>query len=230
MAILLFIAFCPLFYYYCTNEKRFKTAFYFKKLYCRILFVIVGIRPEVHFEEALDLNQPFVICANHSSYLDIFITFGMIPAYFHMMAKAELKKVPLFNVFFIMQDIAVDRSSMKASHRAFVRSGDDIDKGYSIAIFPEATIPDHTPRLARFKNGPFKLAIDKQVPVLPVTILDNWRILPDGRKSGHGGRPGKARIIIHKPIITAGMKDDDLENLKNQTFKTIDQTIRKEYA
>ena len=154
----------------------------------------------------------------------------MIPAYFHMMAKAELKKVPLFNVFFIKQDIAVDRSSMKASHRAFVRSGDDIDKGYSIAIFPEATIPDHTPRLARFKNGPFKLAIDKQVPVLPVTILDNWRILPDGRKSGHGGRPGKARIIIHKPIITAGMKDDDLENLKNQTFKTIDQTIRKEYA
>ena len=230
VGLLLFLLLCPFYYYLCTNEKRFKAGFYLKKKFCHILCFLTGVRPDVHFEEPLDPNQAYVICANHSSYIDIILTFGTIPVYFHMMAKAELKKIPLFNVFFIMQDIPVDRGSMKASHRAFVRSGEDIDKGYSIAIFPEATIPDHTPRLARFKNGPFKLAIDKQVSIIPVTFIDNWRILPDGRKSKHGGRPGKARIIVHKPVRTKGLHEDDLDALKKEVFDTIDGTIRKHFA
>ena len=143
-----------------------------------------------------------------------------------MMGKAELRRVPLFKIFFIKMNIAVERKSKVDLHRAFTRAAEEIDKGISLVMFPEGTIPNHTPKLGMFKNGPFKLAIDKQIPVVPVKYLNNWQILPDGRKKKKGGKPGLARVIIHKPIETKGMTDDDVLMLKNIVFDIIDSTIR----
>ena len=143
------------------------------------------------------------------------------------MGKAELKKVPLFNKFFDRMNILVDRQSIMGSHRAFKRAGDDIDKGISIAIFPEATIPECSPRLSRFKNGAFKLAIEKQIPIVPVVFLDNWRLLPDTQGKWGKGGPGVSRVIVHEPVSTAGLREEDLNDLKMRVFETIQNTLRE---
>ncbi len=124
-------------------------------------------------------------------------------------------------------NISVDRNSKMDSHRAFVRSSSELDKGTSLVMFPEGTIPNNTPKLGRFKNGPFKLAIAKQIPIVPVTFLNNWQILPDGRKKKHGGRPKRAKAIVHAPIETKGMTENDLELLKAMVYKTIDNALRQ---
>lgn len=187
----------------------------------------VGIRCSVKFEEPLDKNKVYIYCPNHTSYMDILVSYLVIPQYFHFMAKAELTQKPLFNIFFKTMDIPVNRSSLRDSHKAFHRAASDIKKGISIAIFPEATIPNLVPRLGNFKNGPFKLAIDTQTPIVPITFINNWTILPDGRKKKKGGRPGRAEIVVHKPIEIKGMTEDDVLALKNQVFTVINNTVRK---
>jgi 1-acyl-sn-glycerol-3-phosphate acyltransferase len=106
-----------------------------------------------------------------------------------------------------------------------MRAGADLDKGISIAIFPEATIPASAPRLGRLKNGAFKLAIEKQVPIVPVVFIDNWRLLPDGDRKKTGGTPGISRVHIHHPIQTTGMSENDLEALKRQVHGLIEGTL-----
>lgn len=162
-------------------------------------------------------NKAYVICPNHCSYLDIVTTYIAIPEYFHFMGKAELKNIPLFGHFFKEMNIPVDRGSIVSSHKAYQRAAEDLDKGVSVAIFPEGTIPETAPKLKAFKNGAFRLAIEKQVPVLPVIYLDNYKIMPDGiLKRMHAGRPGKTRLIVLPPVETKGLTREDLEALKSK--------------
>ncbi len=74
-----------------------------------------------------------------------------------------------------------------------------------------------------FKNGPFKMAIETGVPVVPVTFLDNWKRFPnDGR---FRGQPGKTRVVIHAPIDSRSYTEDQL---KERTFTTINKTLKKD--
>ncbi len=223
--VITFIFLFPVFYFLLLKEKRFPVVFRLKKVWAKLLINNVGIRCKVINTPLLETSRPYIICPNHTSFLDIILTYLVIPDYFHFMGKAELKKVPFFNVFFDRMNILVDRGSIIASHRAFIRARADLDKGISIAIFPEATIPACAPRLGRLKNGAFKLAIEKQVPIVPVVFLDNWRLLPDGAMKKSGGTPGVSRVYIHDPVITAGLTDSDLESLKKKVHDLIEKTL-----
>jgi 1-acyl-sn-glycerol-3-phosphate acyltransferase len=143
------------------------------------------------------------------------------------MGKAELLNVPLFNIFFKRMNIAVNRSSMTASHKAYRRAMSDIHKGVGIAIFPEATIPECSPQLGPFKNGAFKLAVETQASIIPVTFRDNWKLFPDKKGQRFLVRPGLSRIIVHRPISTLGMADHDIPALKEQVRNIIDAALKR---
>lgn len=144
------------------------------------------------------------------------------------MGKAELRNVPLFNIFFKRMNISVDRSSIKDSHKAYKRARKDLSKGISLAIFPEATIPECSPELGPFKNGAFKLAIEMQLPIVPITFLDNWRIFPDRNSKRYQLSPGLSRIIVHPPISTIGLTENDANALRDQVKDLIFATLEKE--
>lgn len=173
-------------------------------------------------------KQAYVFCPNHTSYLDILLIYISIPVYFHTMGKAELLKVPLFRRFFMGMNIPVNRKSAKDSHRAFIRAGSDIDKGISIALFPEGTIHHNGPVIGRFKNGPFRLAIEKQIPIVPITFLNNWILFPDDypHRLGH---PGIAKVIIHQPIPTKGMLQNDIEKLKSLVYDVMSKPLIEKF-
>ena len=183
---------------------------------------------KIERKSELDKNQAFVFCPNHTSYLDIMLIYIAIPIYFHTMGKAELQKVPLFRRFFDRMNIPVNRKSRIDSHRAFVRAGNDIDKGISITLFPEGTIHNNGPVMGRFKNGPFKLAVEKQIPIVPVTFLNNWLLLPDDYYN-RVGHPGIANVIIHEPIPTIGMGENDIDRLKEKVYAVISKPLQEKY-
>lgn len=225
VAIITFLLFFPFFAVLLSSRKWFPIVFKIQRLWGRSMLFAAGIPFSIKKEKKLDRSRAYIFCSNHFSYLDIVLIYVAIPIYFHTMGKAELQKVPLFKRFFKRMNIPVNRKSTRDSHRAFLRAASDLDKGISITLFPEGGIHDSAPHMARFKNGPFRLAIEKQVPIVPVTFLDNWLILPDNVKHS-AGRPGVSRVIIHEPIETKGMTEGDLEELKQRVFNVIDKTLK----
>ena len=167
-----------------------------------------------------ELPQPCIYCANHSSYLDIVVSYLVIPNFFVFMGKQELDKAPLFRIFFKEMNILVNRESNKSSHRAFLRAGKDIDRNQAVFIFPEAGISS-SGKLRGFKNGAFKLAIEKQIPIVPITFLNNWKLLQNGGFFKATGKPGISRIVVHPPIATTGMDQNDLISLRTKVYDII---------
>jgi 1-acyl-sn-glycerol-3-phosphate acyltransferase len=164
-------------------------------------------------------NQHYILCSNHSSYLDIPMMCLTIPCYFNFMAKAELGKIPFFGRFFRTIDISVNRQSMRDSYKAFEAAKSHLAKGASIVIFPEGGIPDCTPTMKKFKPGAFKIALELGVPVLPITFIDNWRLLPDDGK--FRARPGIARAVVHEPMDVTGLTEEGLAAFAEKLYNTI---------
>jgi 1-acyl-sn-glycerol-3-phosphate acyltransferase len=171
-------------------------------------------------------NQAYVYCSNHTSYLDIPALAFAVPGHFLFVGKASLGKVPMFGYMFRNLYISVDRSSQKARYQTLEDSYRAIDKNRSIAIFPEGTIPTSSwPKMIPFKDGPFRIAIEKQIPIVPVTFPYNWIILP----VNGGFLPNRHEmvIVIHEPIETKGMTLDNVPELKQKTFDIINAELKK---
>ena len=175
-------------------------------------------------------EPPYVICCNHSSYIDIIQMYNVIPRYFLFIGKYELLKWPLFNMFFKGMNIAVNRTDRGEAARAFRKAAQAIDRGTSIAIFPEGTIPAFTPRMKPFKDGAFKLAIEKQVPIVPVTFLNHWRLFGDPEDLLSRGHPGIARAVVHPAVETRGLTDADLVVLRHRLFDLIEAPLLEHEA
>jgi 1-acyl-sn-glycerol-3-phosphate acyltransferase len=223
-----FLPLYPIFLILLSRDQWFRHAFLLKKVWAHCILFSTGIFYRIRYEEKPDCRQAAVICPNHASYLDIVLANVAMPCHFHFMGKAELKNVPLFNIFFKKMNIAVDRNSITAAHRAYQRAVLDIKKGIGITIFPEATIPDCSPQLGPFKNGAFKLAIETQTPIIPITFLDNWKLFPDKNGDRFLARPGISRIIVHKAIPTTGLKEKDIPKLKEQIRNILETTLREQ--
>jgi 1-acyl-sn-glycerol-3-phosphate acyltransferase len=227
--VLMLLVLLPFFYILLLREKWFPIVSKLFKVWASLGMHNLGVFYSIKKESELNPKVAYVFCANHTSYLDIIMSSIVIPNHFHFMAKAELGKIPVFGIFFKRMNIPVDRKSVIGSHKAFLRAGSDLDKGISLCMYPEGTIPEDAPNLKKFKNGPFKLAIDKQVAVVPITFLNNYKILPDGRKNRNEGRPGICRAVRHAPIETKGLNENDVDMLRDKVFNIIDTTL-KEYG
>lgn len=217
----------PVFLILLSGKPNFKAAFFFMRLLARwILFlpgIIVRVRREIPEEE---IPQPCVYVANHSSYLDTVISYVIIRKLFVQTGKAEIQKAPLIRIFFRDMNIYVDRKSRSGSYAAFREASERLRQGQSVFIHPEGTI-EAKGQLKPFKNGAFRLAIENQVPVVPVSYMGNWKLLQNGGFFKAHGRPGIARVIVHKPVPTKGMTEEDLVNLRHEVRETIARTLRR---
>jgi 1-acyl-sn-glycerol-3-phosphate acyltransferase len=134
--------------------------------------------------------------------------------------------VPLFGYMYSRLHITVNRGSVKSKGHAVKRSIQAINEGKSLVIFPEGGIySKNPPSLTPFKDGAFRAAIEKQIPLVPVTLPTNWLILPDQQEMLL--TRGVIKVIFHKPIDTTGMKAEHVNSLKEQVFLVIDNELKK---
>jgi 1-acyl-sn-glycerol-3-phosphate acyltransferase len=208
--------------YYFAKEKRWPTAMKIQRFFAGWLRVVTGIRTIVTYEEQLDKNKAYIYTPNHTNYVDILTGYKFIPGYFHFMAKGSLAKLPLFKVFFWKTHIPFDRSSKTESSAAFLRAVDDIGKGFSILVYPEGTQNRNEGSLLPFKPGAFKMAVETNTPIVPVTTLNSFDILPHEKelmKLRKGG-PGKLHIKVGKPIYPVEC-NNDVDQLKEKVYNIV---------
>ncbi len=160
----------------------------------------------------------FIICPNHSSYLDILYLMIPFERRFVFLGKGEILEWPYFSMFFRSMNIPVPRHSHRKAHDAFLRAGEVLDSGVPIALFPEGTIPPQAPELGHFKNGAFKLSKERGVPIVPVTFLDHSRIFPEGRGFWGSIRPGTSRVHLHEAIHPEGKSVEELKEITRESI------------
>ena len=189
------------------------------------MFTFAFLRYRVEVRGPIDVHKNYVFCPNHFSYLDI-PTMGLNPVNTIFVGKSEMSKIPLFGFMYRKLHITVDRSSLKSKMNTLNASAQAIEEGKSLVIFPEGGMTSPAaPAMARFKDGAFRTAIAKQIPVVPVSIPFNWLILPDSKPLLLN--PGKIVVIFHHPIETTGKTLDDVEALKAQVFSVIETELKK---
>lgn len=218
-----FLLLYPFFLLTLSHPAMYSMAHKLRRLWAWILFAWNGIRVKQIFEFPLNYKQAYVITPNHTSQLDIVTLTGMLMLDFNFMAKDELAKIPLFGIFFRTIDIAVDRKNARKAALAYQKAHNQLAEGKSIVVYPEGTISKTAPQLGNFKDGAFRLAIENQVDILPVTIMGNWKRLP--AKSKFYFTPGKVVQFIHKPISTKGMTVEQTSELSAKVKQVITQTL-----
>ncbi|UKN00296.1 1-acyl-sn-glycerol-3-phosphate acyltransferase [Paracrocinitomix mangrovi] len=212
----------PVFWVMLLKDKNFEKVFKLKVFTSRIiLFLDFIFLKRIKMPDNLP-EGPYVICANHCSYLDIILMYPILPkTKFMFIGKAELLRWPVISIFFKNMDIGVNREKRHSAMKSIIRAKKEIQRGWSIVIYPEGKIPHNNPKLNLFKSGAFKMAIEEQVPILPITLIDTWKLFATDPPLTAWARPGISRVVIHDPIPTKGLEKKDLVNLRQQTFDVI---------
>lgn len=226
MFALLMIVLYPFYKYLLADKKRFQVAFRLIRAHAFLLLLFGGTILIVKGKENIPREGAFIIAPNHTSFLDTFCLYRIFSRYFVFIGKKEIEKWPLFHIFYTSgMNILVDRHSSTGALQGLKRMSQEIERGHPLMIFPEGTISPKVPALSEFKPGAFSLAIQKQVPVLPVTFITNWKRLQRGSIWKGKGSPGIARVVIHAPVSTKGSTKEDTELLQSRVKDCISSAL-----
>lgn len=219
-----FLLILPLFVILIYTNKRHPLVFTLHRIWAWVFYTFSFIPIVKMYSDKMDLRKQYIYCSNHFSYLDIpALGINRIRPIF--VGKHSLGKIPLFGYMYRNIHITLNKNNLKSRYSALEKGAIELDAGHNLVIFPEGGITSkNPPEMARFKDGAFRLAIEKQVPIVPVTIPYNWILLPDDGKLLL--RRHKNMVIFHDPIETSGMTMDDLESLKDRVYTTIDRELK----
>ena len=208
------ISLFPLLLFIASYKKGYPTLFWIaRNIWSPFILFGMGFYIKTKFAKPLPQGTSYMLVANHSSYLDPFVMFRVSKNPFVFVGKKEYIKVPLFGSIYKRAAILVDRSSSKSRWGVYERANKVIESGTSVCIFPEVNYVDDTILLNPFKRGAFKLSIEHQIPIVPMTFLDCKRKFP---WSPDFGFPGELRVETF-PEINPVKSLDDLEELQEKT-------------
>ena len=166
---------------------------YWGKLVCWITLVKVTVKGQ----ENIDAKKPYVFVANHQSAYDIFAVYGYLGHNFRWLMKKSLEKIPFLgwgckragHVF-------VDNSTPAAVRETMATARKQLQKDMSITVFPEGS-RSWDGKMIPFKKGAYLLAVQFNLPIVPVTIDGAFDVMPRFEKLPKWGH---IKITIHKPI------------------------------
>lgn len=187
-----------------------RSASVFGVIWARLNSLATPMLVEIRGKENIRKAQSYVIVSNHQSQYDIFVLYGWLGIDFKWVMKKELRKVPALGIACEkIGHIFIDRSNTEATLNSLNEAKSKIVDGTSVIFFPEGT-RSKDGNLRKFKKGAFKMALDLQVPILPVTISGTRAILPT---QSFDLFPGRACMTIHPPIDIAGYTNGNIKTL-----------------
>lgn len=160
-----------------------------------------------------DPRHPYVVVANHESFVDILLI-SHLPFEMKWMSKSDFFRYPLVGWMMRMaRDVRLDRDDRTSGTRALEQCRERLDRRVSVMIFPEGT-RSKTGELRTFRDGAFRLAIDAGVPVLPLALIGTRDALVK-----HDWRFGRSRaeVRVLEPIPVDGLTADDVPELRDRT-------------
>ena len=195
-------------------------SFFFKiaRIWAKFILIGMGFVYKIDREQTPEKDKSYLFVANHTSMADIMLMLVAVKNPFVFVGKAELAKIPLFGFFYKRTCILVDRSSSKSRQAVFLRAQRRLKAGVSICIFPEGGVPEEHIVLDEFKDGAFRLAINHQIPIVPLTFADNKKRFS---YTFFSGSPGKMRVKMHKFLSTEGLAVADTKTLNEKSKQII---------
>jgi 1-acyl-sn-glycerol-3-phosphate acyltransferase len=173
--------------------------------------------------ENIDHRNPQVIASNHQSMWDIWALAANIPVHYHFVAKKELRKIPIFGRAVIAGgNVFIDRGNWPAAVRSLKEAGRRLkEEGSTAVVFPEGT-RSLTGDLQRFKKGPFIMAIEAGVPIVPVVVDGTFQILP---KRGFRLRPQPITVRFGEPVDASLYTHGDRDALIARVHATMAEML-----
>jgi 1-acyl-sn-glycerol-3-phosphate acyltransferase len=155
-------------------------SFFFRlaRIWATFILFGMGFIPIIKREEHHKKGQSYMFVANHTSMTDIMLMLYVTKNPFVFVGKKELSKIPLFGFFYKRTCILVDRKNPRSRRDVFKSAQDKLNQGLSVCIFPEGGVPeDESVLLDTFKDGAFRLAVEHDIPIAPMTFHDNKKRL-----------------------------------------------------
>ncbi len=209
----------PLLLILTSTEKWYPQFFIVARIWAKIVLYGSGFIPRIKRDVSIDPKKSYMFVANHTSMADIMLMLYCVKNPFVFVGKKELVKIPVFGFFYKRTCILVDRNSQKSRKEVFDSAEARLNAGTSICIFPEGGVPDdESIVLDQFKDGAFRLAIDHQIPILPLVFLDNKKRFS---YTFFSGGPGVMRARILKEILTKGLSQDHKKEVRENTRNVI---------
>ena len=208
-----------------TANKQWYKAFYWvaRNLWATPVLYGMGFFPSIKYGHKVQHVGSTMLVANHYSMTDIMLMFYCSKQPFVFVGKAELAKLPIFGYFYKKVAILVDRKSPQSRKEVYIQALQRINDGQSICIFPEGGVPkDETIVLDNFKDGAFRIAIECQIPIIPMVFHDTKKRFPFRFFAGSIGR---MRVDILPAIATQGKTFDDKDTLREEVRSLILQKL-----
>lgn len=188
-----------------------KTFMAWMRPWARMILACARIRLEV--EERAPVPEPVVFVSNHQNGMDIPTLSAALPVPFVFGAKKSLEKWPFVGwVLARTACLFIDRSGPKKALASLLEAAERIRGGASVLLFPEGG-RSWRHDLLPFMRGPFLLAIQAGVPIVPVALVGNSGVLDEARKLAH---PGTVRVVLGEPIPTEGLTRRDAVALQER--------------
>ena len=183
-------------------------------LYGQLAPALGDVKIEVQGAEHLWSHRPAVFIVNHqSSVMDMVVGFRLLERDFTFVAKKEISRLPVFGPLFSLADVIyVDRANTAKAVEALAAGVERLRDGISVVIAPEGT-RSVTPTVGRFKKGPFRMAMDAGVPVVPIVLRNSGELM---WRDSQIARSGTVEVVVHPPIHVADWSLDELDKRVNE--------------
>ena len=209
-----------------SKSKLSKRVYKICRYWAKAFLIFIGVRHIEIFEDKHDFKKPHIFVANHNSYMDIPPIVQLKHQPIKPLGKFESSKIPIFGWIYRAAVIMVDRSSPDKRAKSLRNLKAALHKKVSIFIFPEGTfsMTEEEP-LKNFYNGAFKLAIEMQVPIQPILLVDAVDRMH--YSSVFTLTPGKNRVVYLPTVPVDSYTMEDVELLKNKVYQMMDEGLRR---
>ena len=196
------------------SQKKYTS--YLSRLWAKIILLLSIVNYNVEGLDKLILGKKYIIISNHQSFLDILVTFSLLPLNISFFTKKELFYIPIFGWALLAAGmVPVDRYNKEKSKKSVDSALKYLKKtNLSILNYPEGTRTDFD-NLGKFKKGGFILAIQSNIPILPISVIYNKNNVTNN-----------IRLVVGDIIETLNYNVEQRDDLISITKETIAKTLK----
>jgi 1-acyl-sn-glycerol-3-phosphate acyltransferase len=195
------------------------------RIWGRLTLFFGAVRVDVRGAEKLDPDGSYLLVSNHQSAIDPPLHIARLPVSVRFLAKKELFRIPVFaQAMRAIGIVETDRTAGVAAHREINRQvARVIELERSLIIYPEGTRTKDG-EVRPFKKGAFRIAIDNDLPIVPLTLHGAFAAWPPDSRVCLGG---KVTVVIHDPIPTDGLDAGRIDELRDRARSIIVDTLER---
>lgn len=191
----------------------------------RCCLKITGVKVTVIGEENVPKDVPVFYVGNHRSYFDILLTYVRVPRPTGYVAKKEMEKIPLLNIWMRnLHCLFLDRENVKEGLKTILTAIDKVKSGISICIFPEGTRNKTPDTFLPFHEGSFKVAEKSGCPIVPMALNNSADIYED-----HFPKIRKTHVVLEylPPVYMNELSKEDKKHIGSLIQEQIKETYFK---